>query len=154
MTPHETGATAPPPRTFGPQGPTLGDLSDAYLQDYQVRQFRSQSTARGRVREPLRAGVVEIRERAAARNWSRHWEARAAVIPQFPRHRLELLAPQQAESRRTFTPGRKPPLPVTLDGRSGRPPGARRRCRFLNLSSASRHSSCENFLAIKCPRKL
>ena len=43
MTPHETGstaaipsasrATAPPPRTFGPQGPTLGDLSDAYLQD-------------------------------------------------------------------------------------------------------------------------
>ena len=57
MTPHETGSTAtpdalraaPPPRTFGPQGPTLGDLSDAYLQDYQVRQFRSRSTARGRV---------------------------------------------------------------------------------------------------------
>ena len=58
MTPHETvstttpgdaRATAPPPRTFGPQGPTLGDLSDAYLQDYQVRQFRSRSTARGRV---------------------------------------------------------------------------------------------------------
>ena len=57
MTPHETGSTvtpgapraAPPPRTFGPQGPTLGDLSDAYLQDYQVRQFRSHSTARGRV---------------------------------------------------------------------------------------------------------
>ena len=57
MTPHETGstatpsaphATAPPPRTFDPQGPTLGDLSDAYLQDYQVRQFRSRSTARGR----------------------------------------------------------------------------------------------------------
>ncbi len=57
MTPHETGstatpgdsrATAPPPRTFGPQGPTLGDLIDAYLQDYQVRQFRSVSTARGR----------------------------------------------------------------------------------------------------------
>ena len=57
MTPHETGstttpgdsrATAPPPRTFGPQGPTLGDLSDAYLQDYQVRQFRSHRTARGR----------------------------------------------------------------------------------------------------------
>ena len=41
-------ATAPPTRTFGPQGPTLGDLSDAYLQDYQVRQFRSHSTARGR----------------------------------------------------------------------------------------------------------
>ena len=58
MTPHETGSTgtpgapcgtAPPARTFGPQGPTLGDLSDAYLQDYQVRQFRSQSTARGRI---------------------------------------------------------------------------------------------------------
>ena len=53
MTPHETGSTAappaaPPPCTFGPQGPTLGDLIDAYLQDYQVRQFRSQSTARGR----------------------------------------------------------------------------------------------------------
>ena len=58
MTPHKTGstttpgdslATAPPTRTFGLQGPTLGALSDAYLQDYQVRQFRSQSTARGRV---------------------------------------------------------------------------------------------------------
>ena len=58
MTPHETvstttpgdaRATAPPPRTFGPQGPNVGDLSDAYLQDYQVRQFRSRSTARGRV---------------------------------------------------------------------------------------------------------
>ena len=57
MTPHETGstatpgnprATAPRARTFGPQGPTLGALSDAYLQDYHVRQFRSQSTARGR----------------------------------------------------------------------------------------------------------
>ena len=39
MTPHETGSTvtpgapraAPPPRTFGPQGPTLGDLSDAFI---------------------------------------------------------------------------------------------------------------------------
>ena len=39
---------APPARTFGLQGPTLGVLIDAYLQDYQVRQFRSQSTARGR----------------------------------------------------------------------------------------------------------
>ena len=57
MTSHETGstgtpgapyATAPPPRTCGPQGPTLGYISDAYLQDYQVRQFRSVSTARGR----------------------------------------------------------------------------------------------------------
>ena len=58
MDPHETTrpahsdvppATATPARTFGPQGPTLGDLSDAYLQDYQVRQFRSINTARGRV---------------------------------------------------------------------------------------------------------
>ena len=57
MTPPETGstatpgdahATAPLTCTFGPQGPTLGDLIDAYLQDYQVRQFRSVSTARGR----------------------------------------------------------------------------------------------------------
>ena len=57
MDPHETirptrpdapRATAPPTRTFGPQGPTLGDLIDAYLQDYLVRQFRSHSTARGR----------------------------------------------------------------------------------------------------------
>ena len=48
-TPGDSRATALPTRTFGPQGPTLGDLSDAYLQDYQVRQFRSQSTARGRV---------------------------------------------------------------------------------------------------------
>ena len=53
MTPHETGSTAapraaPPPCTFGPQGPTLGALIDAYLQDYHVRQFRSHSTARGR----------------------------------------------------------------------------------------------------------
>ena len=57
MDPHDTTrptrpdvppATAPSTRTFSPQGPTLGDLSDAYLQDYQVRQFRSHSTARGR----------------------------------------------------------------------------------------------------------
>ena len=57
MTPPETvsttasgdaHATAPLTCTFGPQGPTLGDLIDAYLQDYQVRQFRSGSTARGR----------------------------------------------------------------------------------------------------------
>ena len=53
--------------------------------------------------------------------------------PQFPRHRLEILAPQQAEYRRAFTPGRKPPPPVTLGGRSSRPPGALRRRRFLTL---------------------
>ena len=39
----------------------------------------------------------------------------------------------QAEYRRAFTPGRKPPLPVTLGGRSSRPPGALRRRRFFNL---------------------
>ena len=58
MTPNETDltvtagdslATAPPTRTFGLRGPTLGDLIDAYLQDYHVRHFRSVSTARGRV---------------------------------------------------------------------------------------------------------
>ena len=40
MTPHETGSTATPAdaraaapltRTFGPQGPTLGDLSDGIV---------------------------------------------------------------------------------------------------------------------------
>ena len=47
---------------FGPQGPTLGDLIDAYLQDYLVRQFRSHSTAprpdrpSHRVLRPRRAG--------------------------------------------------------------------------------------------------
>ena len=58
MIPHETVSTATPGharapaplmRTFGLQGPTLGALIDAYLQDYEVRQFRSISTARGRV---------------------------------------------------------------------------------------------------------
>ena len=47
MEPHETvstGALSPVP-----QGPTLGALIDAYLQDYQVRQFRSLGTACGRV---------------------------------------------------------------------------------------------------------
>ena len=32
-TPGDSRATAPPARTFGPQGPTLGALIDAYLQD-------------------------------------------------------------------------------------------------------------------------
>ena len=69
MTPHETDstvtpgdsrATAPLTRTFGPQGPTLGDLSDAYLQDYQVRQFRSVSTARGRTAHLAVSTVIQI----------------------------------------------------------------------------------------------
>ena len=53
--------------------------------------------------------------------------------PQFPRHRLEILASQQAEYRRACTPGRKPPLPVTLGGRSSRPPA---------LSAAVDSSTC------------
>ena len=43
------GAAQPPTREFPPHGPTLGDLLDAYLADYAVRQFRSIRTARGRV---------------------------------------------------------------------------------------------------------
>ena len=59
LTPHHTlapttdrtvpGAAPPPTREFPPHGPTLGDLLDAYLEDYAVRQFRSIRTARGRV---------------------------------------------------------------------------------------------------------
>ena len=47
MTPHHTlapttdrtvpGAAQPPTREFPPHGPTLGDLLDAYLEDYAVR---------------------------------------------------------------------------------------------------------------------
>ena len=43
--------------------------------------------------------------------------------------------------------------PVTLGGRSGRPPGSLRRPPNPDRASSSRHSSCENSLAIKCPRK-
>ena len=93
MTPHETGstatpgtprATAPPPRTFGRQGPTLGDLIDAYLQDYQVRHPRlcdPESDDRPRPTRvisprPMRilsVGLVRTRHdscnNAAARRW-------------------------------------------------------------------------------------
>ena len=74
--------------------------------------------------------------------------------PQFPRHRLEILAAQQAEYRRAFTPGRKPPpsghARRPLQSPSGRsPPPA-----IPQPASSSRHASCENSLAIKCPRKL
>ena len=41
---------SPPPRTFAPQGPTLGALIDAYLRDYQVRQFRQVRAPAGRLR--------------------------------------------------------------------------------------------------------
>ena len=47
MDPHETISTDARPSAS--QGPTLGALIDAYLQDYQVRQFRSLGTARGRI---------------------------------------------------------------------------------------------------------
>ena len=50
-------------------------------------------------------------------------------MPATPTRPPEILPAQQAEHRRAFTPGRKPPLPVTLGGRSGRPPGSRRRRR-------------------------
>ena len=47
--PRHTPRDGPARAHLRPQGPTLGELSDAYLQDYQVRQFRSPSTARGRI---------------------------------------------------------------------------------------------------------
>ena len=121
MTPHETGATAPPPRTFGPQGPTLGELSDAYLQDYQVRQFRSPSTARGRIahlvaffgRDARAAALTtyQIRQyqlaRRARRGGHRHHQSRDLgppphVHPRRPlglaRHRARLPRPPAGES--------------------------------------------------------
>ena len=69
MTSHDTGstgtpgtprATAPPARTFGPQGPTIGELSDAYLQDYTgpavpdaLQPSKSGKRAIGRGLEPI-----------------------------------------------------------------------------------------------------
>ena len=46
-TPGDSRATAPLTCTFGPQGPTLGDLIDAYLQDYQIRQYQLARRAAG-----------------------------------------------------------------------------------------------------------
>ena len=60
-TPGDSRATAPPARTFGPQGPTLGALIDAYLQDYLVRQFRSQSAP------PAAGSPISPRSLAATR---------------------------------------------------------------------------------------
>ena len=65
----------------------------------------------------------------AARNWSRHWEARAAVIPNS-RDTDSRFSPRSRRST-VFTPGR-PPLPVTLGDRSSRPPGALRRRRTID----------------------
>ena len=83
MNPHDTTrpdrpgsprATAPPTRAPAPQGPTLGGLIDAYLQDYQVRQFRSLGTARGRVAHLAayfgRDGVGDVSVVRRARCWS------------------------------------------------------------------------------------
>ena len=74
MTPHEIGsitapgnsrATVPPPRTFGPQGPTLGDLSDAYLQDT-IRSVSSGPTA-----PPVAGSFISPRSSVATRGRTR-----------------------------------------------------------------------------------
>ena len=91
MTPPETvsttasgdaHATAPLTCTFGPQGPTLGDLIDAYLQDYQVRQFRSVSTARGRT-----AHLAAFFGRAAGAATTRRDPAHDPAQDRLDRHR-------------------------------------------------------------------
>ena len=82
MTPHETVSTTPPgdsrataplTRTHGPQGPTLGDLSDAYLQDYQVRQFRPTAP-------PAAGSPISPRSSAAPRGPPRSPRTRSASI--------------------------------------------------------------------------
>ena len=111
MTPPETGstatpgdsrATAPLTCTFGPQGPTLGDLIDAYLQDYQVRQFRSVSTARGRTAHlaaffgrAARAAGLTIHVHSAAARGSPH-----IAVPSPPHIPLACRA-HQSECGRT-----------------------------------------------------
>ena len=104
MTPHKTDLTvtpgdsraAPSARTFGPQGPTLGDLSDAYLQDYQVRQFRSQSTARGRT-----AHLAAFFGRAA----------RAATLTTYQIHQLPTRPTRRRGRHRHHQPGDLGPPP-------------------------------------------
>ena len=75
-------------------------------------------------RSALQAGLARRQKPIAPLRGPRRRDA------QLPRHRLEILTPQEAEHRRAFTPGRTPPLSVTLGGRSGRPPGSRRRRRL------------------------
>ena len=64
MTSHDTGstgtppATAPPARTFGPQGPTLGELSDAYRRPA-CRPASSTIAAGAAARTLIRASVPE-----------------------------------------------------------------------------------------------
>ena len=51
IAPQEESVSARPhDQDFSSDGPTISDLIDGYLQDYEVRQFRSIRTARGRVR--------------------------------------------------------------------------------------------------------
>ena len=123
MTPHETvstttpgdaRATAPLTRTFGPQGPTLGALSDAYLQDYQVRQFRSHSTARGRVAH-LTAFFGRAAREARVAAWAtctrRRGEENTAQAHTAERRRDAGVSPRDAdagESRRKPWPPRHP----------------------------------------------
>ena len=98
-------------------------------------------------RSALQAGLARRHKPIAPLRGPRRRDA------QLPRHRLEILTPQQAEHRRAFTPGRTPPLPVTRGGRASRPPGSPPPPPNSDRASSSRHASCENFLAIKCPRK-
>ena len=49
--------------------------------------------------------------------------------PQLPRHGLEILSAQQTQHRFALAPGRKPSPTAAPGGRSGRPPGSRRRRR-------------------------
>ena len=122
MTPHETvstttpgdaRATAPLTRTFGPQGPTLGDLIDAYLQDYHVRQFRSHSTARGRT-----AHLAAFFGR----------DARAATLTTYQIRQYQLASARRRGGHRHHQPGDLGPPP---HGHARRPLGlARHRARL------------------------
>lgn len=58
----QSAGIEPPTCPPVPQGPTLGTLIDAYLQDYQVRQFRSLGTARGRVAQSFCCEVLVHRK--------------------------------------------------------------------------------------------
>ena len=123
MTPHETGATAPPPRTFGPQGPTLGEFSDAYLQDYQVRQFRSQSAP------PAAGSLISPPSSAAPRGPPRSPRIRSANTnsPGAPPGRPP--APSTAKPRPSTACARSPstgagstPCPASPDRLRENPP--------------------------------
>ena len=87
----------------------------------------------------------------AARNWSRQREARAAVIPNSRdtdsrSSRAADAAPSRACARPKTDPHGRARWP--LRSPYGLPPPP-----IPDRASPSRHSSCENSLAIKCPRK-